>query len=336
VLIYYFIYYLFPTLMPAYTIKHRTRYAYAAPVIDCANQVMVYPLADDRLEVKKHELVISHGPEVEVFTDYFGNQVGVFSLISPHTELLIDSLAEVVTHAIQFPMDEQLAAEQWKHLHAIRGDAEFFDFLAREPSPATGAIRATLDVVVDRAEKPLKNALVLSEYVYDHFAYQQGVTNVETPTEEIWQLQAGVCQDFAHILLFMLRLYDIPARYVSGYICPKDEGVRGTGATHAWVEAYIPFYGWLGLDPTNNCIVNDGHVRMAIGRNFMDCTPVKGTYKGTSAHRLEVSVHIENGTPLAAPTPIEPMYTQEVAAPISPVNSYRKYLDLQQQQQQQQ
>ncbi len=84
------------------------------------------------------------------------------------------------------------------------------------------------------------------------------------------------------ILLAMLRLIDIPSRYVSGYICPNKNGMRGEGATHAWVEAYIPFYGWLGIDPTNNCIVNDTHVRLAIGRSFSDCSPVKGTYRGTS------------------------------------------------------
>ena len=91
------------------------------------------------------------------------------------------------------------------------------------------------------------------------------------------EIKAGVCQDFAHILLVMLRLLNIPARYVSGYVCPHDHNLRGEGATHAWVEAYIPFYGWLGLDPTNNCIVNDFHVRLAIGRSFSDCSPVRGT-----------------------------------------------------------
>lgn len=151
----------------------------------------------------------------------------------------------------------------------------------------------------------MKNSLVLSEFVYDNFSYKQGITNIETPIEDIWKLKAGVCQDFAHILLAILRIYGIPARYVSGYICPKETGVRGEGATHAWVEAHIPFYGWLGLDPTNNCIVTDGHVKMAIGRSFSDCTPVKGTYKGSGEHILEVKVQVENGKPGSASANIE-------------------------------
>lgn len=323
--------------MPFYKIKHITRYAYAAPVIDCANQLMIYPLEDDRLTVKSHGVSITYNPDVAFFTDYFGNQVGVFTVISPHSELVIDSNLEVVTTPIQFPMDEASADDQWRNLASLRHDVAYMDFLTPEASALHQEIEDTLRGIVDGNDKPLKNALVLSEYVYDNFGYQKGVTNVETPTDEIWRLRAGVCQDFAHMLLFMLRQIGIPARYVSGYVCPKEEGVRGAGATHAWVEAYIPFYGWLGLDPTNNCIVNDGHVRVAIGRNFRDCTPAKGTYKGISSHKLEVSVHIESNTPNQPAAPaLAPAPTYEVPDPERPVNSYRRYVELQLQHQQQQ
>ena len=177
----------------------------------------------------------------------------------------------------------------------------------------------------------------LNEYVYQNFQYIKGNTSVKTTLNEIWKLRAGVCQDFAHILMVMLRLLGVPARYVSGYVCPHDNNLRGEGATHAWVEAYIPFYGWLGVDPTNNCIVNDRHVRLAIGRNFSDCSPVKGTYKGTAKQTLEVGVSVsENG-----------LVANQVAAILMPQvvtvkmnedgsinNSYRKYVEMIQQQQQ--
>jgi transglutaminase-like putative cysteine protease len=326
--------------MPSYKIKHRTRYIYAAPVIDCANQLMIYPLPDERLTVKSHAVTISRHPDVASFTDYFGNQVGVFTLIEPHAELVIDSVAEVETHPIQFPMDEETAPTQWAQLTELRTDIAFMDFLKVPPCEIEAEIRQALSGIVTAGAKPLKHALELSEYVHDHFQYQQGVTTIETPVEDIWRLRAGVCQDFTLLLLYLVRLAGLPARYVSGYVCPREEGVRGSGATHAWVEVYIPFYGWLGLDPTNNCIVNDGHVRMAIGRNFADCTPVKGTYKGTGEHRLEVSVHIENGdAQKAEAAPEAPMYVQHTPTPPEPVNSYRKYLlnwEQQQQQQQQQ
>ncbi|HEX8330644.1 MAG TPA: transglutaminase family protein [Hymenobacter sp.] len=332
--------------MSAYTIKHVTRYTYAAEVIDGANQIMLYPLADDRLEVERHEVCVSHDSGVrpdtviDTYTDAFGNTVGTFTVLPPHTVLVIESNAAVTPRPILFPMDEQPAEEQWRDLRSRQQDAAFIDFLVQEDFPSLPDLKTTLNQLVDYAEKPLKNALVLSEYVFDHFDYRQGVTNVETPAEEIWRLKAGVCQDFAHMLLAMLRLVGVPARYVSGYVCPKDEGVRGTGATHAWVEAYIPFYGWLGVDPTNNCIVNDGHVRLAIGRNFQDCTPVKGTYKGIGTHRLTVSVNIESNQADHAEQPtLAPAPAYEVPDPEQPVNSYQRYMELllrQQQEQQQQ
>ncbi len=322
--------------MPAYKIKHITQYTYASPVIDCTNQIMLYPVMDEKLDVKKHEIKVSNNPEIEVFVDYFGNTVGAFSVIKPHTQLLIESTAEVFTKPVLVPMDESPAEDQWKHLDEIKYNVEFFDFLKEESFESLINAKETLSAIFNTADKPLKNALVLSEFVFDNFKYEKGVTNIETPIEEIWELKAGVCQDFAHMLLVMLRMFKIPARYVSGYICPKETGVRGEGATHAWVEAYIPFYGWLGLDPTNNCIVTDGHVKIAVGRNFADCTPVKGTYKGSGEHTLEVTVHIENGKPRPMPAPtgisnfIYTVKNKEV-----PVNSYRKYFEIQQQQQQQ-
>jgi transglutaminase-like putative cysteine protease len=322
--------------MPVYKINHITRYTYAAPVIDCTNQIMLYPIMDEHLTVQKHQVKVSHGPEIEIFHDYFGNKVGSFSIIQPHTELLIQSTAEVITNQVLVPMDEASVEDQWKHLQEIKNDPAFIDFLAPETFNSSHNVKSALSNVVNLEEKPLKNALVLSEYVYNNFTYKQGVTNIETPMEEIWNLKTGVCQDFAHILLVMLRFFGIPARYVSGYICPKETGVRGEGATHAWVEAYIPFYGWLGLDPTNNCIVTDGHVRMAVGRSFSDCTPVKGTYKGSGEHTLEVTVHVENGKPRPAVKGNgTPNFTYVVKNAAVEKNSYRKYLEMQQQQQQQ-
>lgn len=323
--------------MPSYKIKHITRYSYASTVIDCTNQIMLYPIVDAQLEVRRHEIKISHYPTIEIFTDYFGNQTGVFSVIKPHTELLIESIADVITKPVLFPTDDINPAEHWELLQRSKNDITQIDFLKLENFPACHEVKNILSDVVSRDKSPMLNAIILSEYVYDNFSYQKGITNVESKTEEVWQLKAGVCQDFAHILLVFLRMFDIPARYVSGYICPKDKEMRGEGATHAWVEAFIPNYGWLGLDPTNNCLVNDQHVRLAVGRNFTDCTPVKGTYKGSGEHTLEVSVEIQNGAAKkAGEKQTTPKFSYESKNPGEPINSYRYYLEVQQKQQQQQ
>lgn len=322
--------------MPFYKIKHITRYTYTSTVIDCTNQIMLYPIVDALLEVRNHEIKISNDPEVETFVDYFGNHIGVFSIVKPHTELLIESVAEVVTKPVIFPMDEMKASEQWELLRNLKFHTAYMDFLKPEAFGSSEEVKNILNDLVSEEKTPFQNAGILSEYIYNNFLYQAGITNVETKTEEVWNLKAGVCQDFAHLLLVFLKMFEIPARYVSGYICPKDKEMRGEGATHAWVEAYIPNYGWLGLDPTNNCIVNDQHVRLATGRNFADCTPVKGTYKGSGEHTLDVSVEIKNGsTKKTNEKPGIPKFSYQAKNPGEPINSYRYYLEVQQKQQQQ-
>lgn len=316
--------------MPGYRIRHITRYSYPSAVIDSANQVMLFPLDDETQQLKKHDLRITHQPPVEVFTDYFGNKVGIFSVVKPHHELVIESLIEVVTQEATIPETTLDITGQWAKLEELREQVPYMDFLSTEHTePEISAMASTM---LNKTLSPFLIAQEISSFVYHHFEYKKGITNVETKVDEIWKLKAGVCQDFAHVLLVMLRFIGIPARYVSGYICPKDQELRGEGATHAWVEAYIPFHGWIGLDPTNNCIASDRHVRLAIGRSFLDCTPVKGTYKGSSEHTLEVSVTIGNEPSKKEAETISPVFTYRVANPATPDNSYRKFMEMQQQQ----
>jgi transglutaminase-like putative cysteine protease len=150
-------------------------------------------------------------------------------------------------------------------------------------------------------------------------------------------MKAGVCQDFAHILIIFLRTYGIPSRYVSGYIYDTDKEMRGQGATHAWVETFVPNFGWLGLDPTNNCMVNDHHIRLATGRSFADCTPVKGTYKGSGEHRLEVYVDIKNSSVKKSSEKQDlPKFSYQAKNPGEPINTYRYYEEIQRKQRLQQ
>jgi transglutaminase-like putative cysteine protease len=318
--------------MPEYRIKHITRYTYPSPVIDSANQVMLFPLDDAQQEVKKHELIISDQPPVEVFTDYFGNKIGIFSVIKPHKELTIQSIIEVIVHETKLPVNNKTAAVQWESLNEVREQFPYMDFMLLEKFELYEEISAVVKSLRNESITPFAIAEQMSAFVYNNFEYKKGVTDVETKVDEIWEMKAGVCQDFAHVLLIMLRIVGIPARYVSGYICPKNHELRGEGATHAWVEAYIPFHGWIGLDPTNNCIASDRHVRLAIGRSFTDCTPVKGTYKGASEHTLEVSVTIENGSPKKEDDTATPVFTYQVHNPGVQDNSYRKFMEIQQQQ----
>jgi len=316
--------------MPKFRINHMTKYTYEVPVRDSANQIMLYPIKDDHQEVLQHQIIVSGGVPIEVHLDYFGNEQGTFTHYHPHHDLVIDSRVVVVTRSKNSPEDSVAVNKQWEELEKINSRFQFMDFLKHDSFEGVSEVVAIVENERMKSNSPLISAKALCSFVFEKFIYKKGITTVESTLDEVWKIKTGVCQDFAQILLAMLRWINIPARYVSGYICPKKSGMRGEGATHAWVEAYIPFYGWIGLDPTNNCVVNDTHVRLAVGRNFSDCSPVKGTYRGTSEHTLEVSVSVsyEDGLVLEGSSEvIEP----ETVSSFSK-NSYRRHQEIQMQQ----
>jgi len=320
--------------MPRFTIHHITKYTYESPVRDSANQVLLFPIKDEYQEVLKQELTITGEPPVEIYKDYYGNEAGSFTHAEPHSFMTIDSRVDVITKAAPAPLEQGSPEEQWAQLHALRWQVPYIDFLKQEWVESLPEIKVSARLDEMAALSPLAAAQKLKTFVYDHFQYIKGITSVETTVDEIWALKAGVCQDFAHLLGVLLRQIHIPARYVSGYVCPNKNGMRGEGATHAWIEAYIPSNGWVGLDPTNNVLVSDLHVRLAVGRNFTDCSPVKGVYKGSAEHVLEVGVSVsyENGrTSEEAATVLTPQPNKNGMGD----NSYRRYMEMMQQQQQQ-
>lgn len=317
--------------MSKFKIRHITRYLYEVPVRDSANQIILYPIKDAHQDILQHAVQITGNPEVETHNDYYGNEVGTFTHSKPHNELVIDSRLIVVTKNKPMPTVRLSKDDQWKFYDSIAFQVPYIDFLKIQKSELIPEIEIFLAQAEFQNKTPLEIANLLCTHIYTNFAYQKGITTVETTIEEIWKIKSGVCQDFAHVLLVMLRKLKIPARYVSGYICPHKNGMRGEGATHAWVEAYIPDYGWLGIDPTNNVLANETHVRLAVGKNFSDCSPVKGTYRGTSNHTLEVAVSVEYEDGL-----VESGNTADIPVPEPQVsysqNSFRKFQEMQQQQ----
>ena len=319
--------------MSQFRIQHVTRYIYEETVRDSANQIMLYPINDDYQSVVEHALTITGNPAIHTHDDYYGNKVGTFTYAQPHHEMVIHSQLTVETTEKKLPTDETPREQQWNELKSLRSNMDLIDFFQVESFAAINEIEKIVDDERGWSCTPFETGQRLNKYIFDNFTYKKGVTTVETTIGEIWDLKSGVCQDFAHILLVLLRSVGIPSRYVSGYICPNRSGMRGEGATHAWVEVYLPNYGWIGLDPTNNCIVNEKHVKLAVGKSFSDCSPVKGTYRGTSNHIMEVGVTVtyedgktSGGGDLAA----EP---EVVTATVSNYkNSFRKHQEMQMQQ----
>ncbi len=276
--------------MPVFKIHHVTKYSYNRPVKESVNQIRIYPIASDVQEILQHEVNITTDPDLFFFIDYWGNRCADFSLLQSHKELTIDSRMIVRTMGQDFIT---VVDSNWDEL-AENVQENFY--LLELTRPDEIKVNTALQEIIDSFQFKEKTIMQMVEacsgYIFKEFKYIKGITNIETTVDEILEHRSGVCQDFAHVLLQLLRIMGIPSRYVSGYICPNKNGMRGEGATHAWVEAWIPKLGWTGIDPTNNVWATTHHVKLAAGRNFNDCTPMKGTFKGIAKQTLSVYVSV--------------------------------------------
>lgn len=282
--------------MPVFNIHHITKYEYDRPVKESVNEIRIYPFACREQETLYHQLNITGHPDILQISDYWGNKTGMFNLMSSHKELVIESKLIVRTLG-----GSQALLNQEAGLEALAADTASNLALLELSQVKDTDLREQIDAAVREFYVPGMPVAAIVEkcgaYIFTHFKYIKGITTIETTNREILELRSGVCQDFAHVMLEILRSFGIPSRYVSGYICPNKNGMRGEGATHAWVEAWIPGAGWTGIDPTNNVWVTSHHVKLAVGRNFNDCSPVKGTFKGPARQSLSVyvSVSYEDG-----------------------------------------
>jgi transglutaminase-like putative cysteine protease len=275
--------------MAIFSIHHITRYEYSQPVKESLNQIKIHPLICPTQEILQHDVIISHQPELHLYTDYWGNRTGIFTITEPHKSLSIES--KLIVRTIEQPEPNTTNISVFNPI--IPGN----DLLLTELSLPEQISRQSeiIDIAEDIKEQRENYIDIIhasNEYIYRNFQYIKGITDYETTVDEILEHKSGVCQDFAHVLLQILRTLRIPCKYVSGYICPNKNGMRGEGATHAWVEVWIPGYGWAGIDPTNNVWVKDTHVKLSTGRNFYDCSPAKGTFKGIAKQQLSVYVSV--------------------------------------------
>ncbi len=285
--------------MPIFQIHHITKYDYDFPVRESYNQIRIFPIESEWQQTLSHHLTLnSDSVNIARHVDYFGNTVGTFSVLDAHQSLVIDSRLTVKTQARHFEHLTEgggfpTSLADWAAIELAKTrDLHLLDFSKPESVAAQPIIEAIIEEVAAKKVAPSEAVERILAYIFNNFHYLKGITNVETTIDEILAHKSGVCQDFAHVLLQILRTLEIPARYVSGYICPNKNGMRGEGATHAWVEIWLPRVGWLGIDPTNNIWVTDTHVKLAVGRNFNDCTPMKGMFKGISNQHLDVYVSI--------------------------------------------
>ena len=277
--------------MAIFKIAHITKLEYNWPIKESINEIRLYPHNFENQDVLQHQLIITNHPEVTISKDWHGNRVGNFNTLGTLSEMIIESQMIVrVNHSLKIPeidhaIVSDLDAQKEKSITLLR--CSYPEILQNQEE-----INNILREIGTENKTIIALAQQCNEYIYKNFTYTKGITTTTTTLDEILELKKGVCQDFAHLLLQLMRTLGIPARYVSGYICPNKNQLRGEGATHAWVEIYSPIQGWLGIDPTNNIWTMDSHVKLSVGLNFTECTPVKGTFKGEAKQTLTVSVAI--------------------------------------------
>ncbi len=277
--------------MPVYKIHHVTQYEYDRPVRESVNEIKIYPYSSPEQETLLHEIEITGNPKVEMFTDYWANKGGSFSVLQPHIQLTIESKLVIrTTRSSQLTINFHSGFDELQQ--EVNNNMLLLGLSEPDHIQSGDQISAIVEKAVLSGRSVASATEFFSEYIFKHFKYIKGITSIETTVDEILDQKGGVCQDFAHLMLQLLRTAGIPARYVSGYICPNKNGMRGEGATHAWVEAWIPGYGWAGIDPTNNIWVTNSHIKLSVGRHFKDCTPVKGTFKGPARQKLSVFVSV--------------------------------------------
>lgn len=277
--------------MPIFKIHHITGYEYDRPVKESVNEIKIFPYACPEQEVLSQELIVTGQPDVQYFNDYWGNKTGSFNVLAQHNKMMIESKLVIRTTGDAQPQInfntgfEHLKKEANNNLTLL--ELSNADVIKKQ---------AAIDEIAKNVWGDGKSIAAIAErcstYIFKCFRYVKGITSIETTVDEILEHRSGVCQDFAHLMLQVLGKLKIPSKYVSGYICPNKNGMRGEGATHAWVDVYIPGYGWAGIDPTNNVWVTNNHIKLAVGRHFNDCSPIRGTFKGPAKQRLSVYVSI--------------------------------------------
>ncbi len=281
-----------------FEIVHRTDYRYGHAASEAYIEARLTPPALPTQSAVQHVIEFLPAMPTSSYEDYFGNRVTFYSMALRHERLSIVNRLTVRTMDIPLPTEAlDVSVAEARQLISSKL-TDIFDYLQPTPTVPTGGVAKEWARKFFAGDLPLGDALKkLNHTIYEKFRYKSGSTDNSTSLDSVWKTRTGVCQDFAHIMLSVLRTAGIPARYVCGYIesdPPKPTpGVRalvGSMATHAWVEVLAPGNHWIPLDPTNDQVCGPRHIVVSYGRDFGDATPVRGTFKGSGAQNMKIRV----------------------------------------------
>jgi transglutaminase-like putative cysteine protease len=281
--------------MRYYAIRHQTSFYYSKPISESVMELQMQPRDELHQRCARFQVVVSPKARVSILRDYYGNRLATFDVPSLHHRLMItcESIVEMSDFS---PMPEALPQSAWDVLAQARHDSELFEWLVpskhTRPTPTLAAFVEELRL--PQEADPLTLLRALNARLYEAFDYQQESTTIDSPLDEVIAHRRGVCQDFTHLMIAIVRGLGIPSRYVSGYLYHGRQYAdrSAADASHAWLEAWLPTLGWVGFDPTNDILCAERHVRVAIGRDYADVPPTRGVFRGEAETRLEVAVRV--------------------------------------------
>jgi transglutaminase-like putative cysteine protease len=327
--------------MKYFSVRHLTKFRYSNMISESVMETRMHPRSDSNQRCLTFSLSVSPRCRVFSYRDHLGNNVHHFDIPREHSQLVI--VAEALVEQQQLgEIPHFLYPEAWQQLDELVAEGDYWEMLL--PSEFAKPSQALLSLIelfdIQRRDDPLMLLREINEKLYEYFNYVPRSTRVDSPIDEAIESRNGVCQDFAHTMIALVRHLGIPCRYVSGYLYhgKQDTDRSVSDATHAWVEAFLPHLGWVGFDPTNNLLAHERHIRTAIGRDYADIPPTRGIYRGRSDSELYVAVQVrtfdappalDQDIPIPEDWSILVERAQEPPPPASPL------LQLQQMQQQQ-
>jgi len=269
------------------SIQHKTELSYAEPISESVMELRMAPRNDGQQTVRTFGLAV--GPEAPVFEhlDWQGNRAHHFSIVDVHDKVVIVASSLVDTHLRRLRLEELTDTLPLPSLGHRNQDF----LLSHGPvqrDPRLSQFAEHLGILTEKRASVV--LLSVTERLRELVSYTKGVTTSATSVSDVLDLGKGVCQDYAHVALAIFRMLGVPSRYVSGYLFkPQSAELE----THAWVEAFVPSAGWIGLDPTHGEVASEAHVAVAAGRSYADVPPNRGVYRGGAEERIEVSVRIQ-------------------------------------------
>ena len=276
-----------------YSVRHITSFSYEPAIRESIMEVRVQPRNEAHQRCLTFSLDASPNANIMVYRDFLGNTIHHFDIPGRYAQLKItaQALVEVSPPALPEPAD----VGSWKDLDDRVAEGDYWEMLLPSHFAHTTDLLRQLasEIHLERHQSPLQTLLNLNQTLYQIFAYVPNSTQVDSPIDDALRTRQGVCQDLSHIMIALVRKLRVPCRYVSGYLFRGENGLEDRspeGATHAWLEAFLPGPGWVAFDPTNNLVGNERHIRVAIGRDYADVPPTRGIYKGEAESELSVVV----------------------------------------------